>query len=219
MRYLLFAAIVFSACNNDSSSKSEATDTTVVQSIDGARSKTGAEIKNDSLIIPGQRIGKIQLGTDAAALDNLLGKPSLTDAAMGQAWLTWQGKVDEHNNPTELNIYTSYKEDSMSAKVVKLVHSTSSVYATEKNIHVYSALEEIRRAYPALVKIATYKHRDGRDIAIYASKAQGIAFEVAAAGEQTICTGIIIYEKGTELPDIYRLRNPQMKVEEGNQFS
>ncbi|HEY0732614.1 MAG TPA: hypothetical protein VGD33_09365, partial [Chitinophagaceae bacterium] len=128
-------------------------------------------------------------------------------------------KMDEHNNPVELNIFTDYKDSSMSAKRVKLVHTTSAVYGTQKNVHVYSSLDSISLAYPALVKTATYKHRDGRDIAIYASKAQGIAFEVVSAGEQTICIGIIIYEKGTELTDIYRLRHPHMKVEEVNQFS
>ena len=220
MRYLLLIAIIIQGCSNETQPGAGALDTTVSEATGNASTGfTAQQAKNDSLIIPGTRMGNIVIGADASSLETLLGKPTLSDAAMGKAWLNWQGKTDEHNNPTEVNIFTDYKDSSMSAKEVKLVHATSSANGTEKNVHVYSSLDSISLAYPALVKTATYKHRDGRDIAIYASKAQGIAFEVVSAGEQTICIGIIIYEKGKELTDIYRLRHPQMKVEEVSQFS
>jgi hypothetical protein len=46
---------------------------------------------------------------DATNLETEFGKPDMSDAAMGKAWLTWYGKKDEHNNKTELNIYTHIK--------------------------------------------------------------------------------------------------------------
>lgn len=44
--------------------------------------------KPSRLIIAGESVGKIRLGANAALLQQTLGKPNTSDAAMGKAWLT-----------------------------------------------------------------------------------------------------------------------------------
>src|SRR5690606_20623318 len=65
------------------------------------------------LIVPGQSIGNISIGMNAGEIEKILGKPDLSDAAMGKAWLTWFSKVSDTITGNELNIYTEYKDSEM----------------------------------------------------------------------------------------------------------
>ena len=162
------------------------------------------------LIIAGESVGKIALGTDASTLQNILGKPDMSDAAMGKAWTTWYGKKrDEHNNKTELDIYTAYKDTSMREQTVQQIRTTSSFFVTADSIHVYSSLDEIKNKYP-VKKVSQYKP-EGRTINIYDDKTDGIAFEIASANTQNICVGIIIHPKDKSVNDIYIMLHPDMK--------
>ena len=121
------------------------------------------------LIVAGESVGKITLGTDASTLQSTLGKPDMSDAAMGKAWTTWYGKKrDEHNNKTELNIYTAYKDTSMREQTVQQIRTTSSFFTTADSMHVYSSLDDIKNKY-AVKKSAQYKS-EGRTINIYDDK-------------------------------------------------
>jgi hypothetical protein len=162
-------------------------------------------------IIPGKSIGLTTLGDDAEKLEKSLGKPDLSDAAMGKAWLTWNGKKDEHNNVTQLNIFTAYSNNEMKEKTVQQIRTTSSYFLTADSLHVYSSLNNILKKFPGVKKSAEYKD-DGRTISIYDEKEKGIAFEIAAANGQQTCTGIIIHKKGESTIDIYRTLHPDMKV-------
>lgn len=125
--------------------------------------------------------------------------------------LPWKGRRDEHNNATELNVYTTYKDSTMNEKTVQQVRTTSSFFTTANNIHVYSSLSEIRQAFPLIQKSASY-NEDGRNIHIYDVINEGIAFEVADAGSQQICTGIIVHQKGKKVTEIYIMLHPGMKL-------
>jgi len=162
------------------------------------------------LIIDGESVGKIALGTDALTLKNILGKPDMSDAAMGKAWTTWYGKKrDEHNNKTELDIYTAYKDTSMREQTVQQIRATSSFFVTADSIHVYSSLDEIKNKYA--VKKSAHYNSDGRSITLYDDKHKGIAFEIASANTQNICVGIIIHPKDKSVNDIYIMLHPDMK--------
>src|SRR5207244_3305346 len=105
---------------------------------------TAANSMGNELIVAGKSIGKINLGMNDSLLGVVLGKADMSDAAMGKAWLTWYGKKpDEHNNKTELNIFTSYKDTSMREKVVQQVRTTSPFFSTASGLHVYSSLQDI----------------------------------------------------------------------------
>jgi len=164
-------------------------------------------------IVPGESVGNIAIGTDAASLEKTLGKPDASDAAMGKAWLTWKGERDEHNNATFLNIYTTYKDSTMQQKTVQQIRTTSSSFSTVENIHVYASLETIKDKFPAIKKLAHYTS-EGRDITIFDEQQKGIAFETVAANAQQICTGIIVHKKGEAVTNVYRFLHPAMKFYE-----
>ena len=159
-------------------------------------------VEANKLIVAGESIGKAVLNTDAANLETEFGKPDMSDAAMGKAWLTWYGKKDEHNNKTQLDIYTTYKDTSMREKTVQQIRTTSSFFSTDNNVHVYSSLNEIRKAFPAIQKLNKLPDNN-RDIFVYDDVQSGIAFEIADANGQKICTAIIVHIKGKKVSDIY----------------
>ena len=218
----LFIFFLFTACNNapatnnDTSNKDSITtqpDTIIKHDTTAVNNDTIKNVETtegEPLIIAGKSVGKVSLGTDASTLQNILGKPDMSDAAMGKAWITWYGKKpNEHNNKTELDIYTAYKDTSMREQTVQQIRTTSSFFSTADSVHVYSSLDDIKNKY-AVKKSARY-NSDNRTINIYDDKSRGIAFEIASAGTQTICTGIIIHPKNKSVNDIYIMLHPDMK--------
>lgn len=222
MQRLFFYCVIFFslACNNSSSNisssdTSTATTDTIIKHdtvvVNNNLPQTdAANSQSNPLIIAGESVGKISLGTDASTLQSILGKPGMSDAAMGKAWTTWYGKKrDEHNNKTELNIYTAYKDTSMREQTVQQIRTTSSFFTTDDSIHVYSSLDEIKNKY--VVKKSAQYNGDGRVIILYDDKKDGIAFEIASANTQNICIGIIIHPKNKSVNDIYIMLHPDMK--------
>lgn len=227
--FSFFILFVFSACNNSpaTSDNTSIQDTVTNQETPATQPDsiitnpdsivTNNDKNNDAenpesvpLIIAGESVGKIALGTDASTLQNILGKPDMSDAAMGKAWITWYGKKrDEHNNKTELDIYTAYKDTSMREQTVQQIRTTSSFFITADSVHVYSSLGDIKNKY-APRKVSQYK-ADGRTIHIYDNKNDGIAFEIADANKENICIGIIIHPKNKSVNDIYIMLHPDMK--------
>jgi len=217
--------ILLAACNNNSSNTSSNNDiptattdtivkhdTVVVNNDDNIETPNNtSQAESEPLIIAGESVGKISLGADASTLQSVLGKPDMSDAAMGKAWSTWYGKKrDEHNNKTELDIYTAYKDTSMREQTVQQIRTTSSFFTTADSIHVYSSLNDIKNKY-SVKKSAHYNSSDGRAINIYDDKKKGIAFEIATANEQNICIGIIVHPKNKSVNDIYIMLHPDMK--------
>jgi len=223
---IIFASLIFIDCSNNPSSEATSTDTihdTAFQKQDTVAVRNDSVTVNNNItgnsqtakgnttLIAGESVGNISLGTDASTLQSILGKPDMSDAAMGKAWISWYGKKrDEHNNKTELNIYTAYKDTSMREQTVQQIRTTSSFFVTADSIHVYSSLDDIKNKY-AVKKAAQYKSSDGRTITLYDDKKNGIAFEIADAGSQHICTGIIIHSKNESVNNIYIMLHPDMK--------
>lgn len=212
MKRLYLLCFVLIACQNNNETNSTAIDTTkepVIKNFDTDNKSSPPVQDTDLRIIAGERMGKVKLGEDVSSLE-VLGRPDKSDAAMGKAWLYWYGKRDEHNNATELDVYTAYKDSTMRDKTVQQVRTTSSQFATENQIHVYSSLKEIEQKFPEIRKIAYY-NEDGRNLLIYDAVEKGIAFEIAKANDQPICTGIIIHKKGKPVTDIYIMLHPDMQ--------
>lgn len=215
MKRFLIICICFISCQQNNKGTTKETDTTnkiatTATTITDTAAEKEKSIAADRLIVPGESIGKTHLGMDAALLQDLLGKPDMSDAAMGKAWLTWRGKRDEHNNVPQLNIYTTYKDSTMREKTVQQIRSTSSYFSTQNKIHVYSSLKEITQLFPDIKKAAQYND-DGRNVVIYDEQQQGIAFEIASANEQQICTGIIVHKKGENVTAVYMFLHPDMQ--------
>jgi hypothetical protein len=210
--FFIFCLFIFFSCNNNNKTTTAGTDTsgqTPNENTATVSNYNAKTLDTEQLIVPGERIGKVKLGEEVSSLE-ILGPPEASDAAMGKAWLTWKGNRDEHNNATELNVYTTYKDNTMKLKTVQQIRTTSSAFSTAKNIHVYSSLESIQQQFPMLKKRASYKE-DGREIFIYDAVEKGIAFEIARANDQQICTGIIVHERNKDVTQIYIMRYPGMK--------
>lgn len=217
MKWILPIALVLISCGQSNRNVSESEDTArdnVMKSSKSIKDSVATDSANfisNRLIVPGERIGNIKLGTNAAYLEALLGIPDRADAAMGKAWLTWSGKRDEHNNRTELNVYTTYKDTSMRQKIVRQIRTSSSMYRTKDGLKVYSSLEEIKRYFPNLRKTGHY-NPDNRDIIIYEDRENGIAFEIVMANGQQVCIGIIVSNKGADAISTYRFLHPDLQA-------
>jgi len=166
-------------------------------------------VDSNRLILAGERIGKVKLGEDASKLQ-VLGTPDRSDAAMGKAWLTWMKISEEHNDTSYLNVYTTYRDNSMRQKTVQQIHTTSPYFSTEQGIHIRSSFEEIQKTFPRLEKSASYFVRGNQTI-LYDAIEKGIAFETTVTGKQRICSGIIVHEKNQKVTQIYIMLHPEMK--------
>jgi hypothetical protein len=214
---VLIAAISLVACNNSSNTSTQTFATSDTNAImvnpdsavvaghpDSIHIDTATNIaaSNDT-IVPGKSIGKVEMGMIDTSLQILLGKPDFSDAAMGKAWLTWYGKKpDEHNNKTQLNVYTSYSDTGMRDKSVQQIRTTSSFFRTVQNIHVYSSLDDIKIAFPGIKKISQSAD-DAKKFMVYDDVNNGIAFEIINANGQQICRAIFVHVKGKGVRDIY----------------
>jgi hypothetical protein len=211
MKWWYLLPIVLIACQNNQtdSTVNSTTEEQTIKKQDTSYKNNEPVRDEDQLIVPGERIGKVKLSENVSLLE-VLGTPDKSDAAMGKAWLTWKGKRDEHNNATQLDVYTTYKDNTMREKTVQQIRTTSSQFITANNIHVYSSLELIRQEFPEIKKTAFY-NKDGREIFIYDAVKKGIAFEIAQANDQQICTGIIVHERNKDVTQIYIMLHPDMK--------
>jgi hypothetical protein len=211
MKWLMIVCISFISCGQkNAETETSGGDTATQPAQADDTTITQVPPATSQLIVPGESIGNISIGTDATDLETLLGKPDASDAAMGKAWLTWNGKRDEHNNVTSLNIYTTYKDSSMRQKTVQQIRTTSSSFSTVEDLHVYASLETIKDKFSAIKKRAHYTD-EGTDIIIFDEQQKGIAFEIVAASGQQICTGIIVHKKGEAVTNVYRFLHPDMK--------
>ncbi len=211
MKWLFILSLIFISCtnNNNTTVEPDTTKTNSDKNADFIPKNREQLLDTAQLIVPGERIGKVKLNEDVSSLE-VLGPPDMSDAAMGKAWLTWKGKRDEHNNATVLNVYTAYKDNTLTVKTVQQIRTTSSNFFTQDSIHVYSSLQAIEQKFPSLKKAASY-NEDGRKMMIYDATENGIAFEIASANQQQICTGIIVHEKNQSVTDIYIMLHPGMK--------
>lgn len=161
--------------------------------------------KNSLMIVPGESIGEVNLGDDASMLTQKLGKPDLSDAAMGKAWITWYGKKrDKYNNLPELNVFTTYKDSGMKQVTVQLIRTTSAGFSTANGIRVFDSFTDIQKAFPRLQQRGMFTQKNThRTMSIYDAEADGIAFDIVSAGAQQICIGIIVHSPGKNVMGDY----------------
>lgn len=152
-------------------------------------------------IIPGERLGTINLNENATAVLDSLGKPDTGDAAMGKAVSTWH---EDSNN--FLSIYTSTQMGVEVFSRIKAIRSLSPDFKTEQNLGVSSTLSEIEK-YFKLNKIGVFTFK-GKSYTLYPSE-EGISFEI---GEDQKCYGIVLTEKGTTPNQLYLTFYPDLVI-------
>lgn len=216
---LLFCSVT--ACNNSGNQGREeaaGTDTGSAKVDTAGQATITADtvaIPQGKLIIPGKILGHISLGDDAATLESKLGKADFSDAAMGKAWITWYGKGKEEGpQKTELNVYTTYKDSTMSVKTVQQIRTTSPFFITMDSVGVTVSMEKIRSAFPGLKKVGSYREEKSNvAISVYDDQAKGIAFEVDETAKPGVCKGIILHTPGVNVLDTYIMLHPDMNRE------
>jgi hypothetical protein len=139
---------------------------------------------SDTLVVPGQRVGKVRLGDSRAVVLRLLGKPAKTarwkSGPTQDSWFGPKPSVDKDGMEAfqriELNVIYS------GGKVVQ-IEFNSPAFKTPQGISIGNTLQQFRRAY-AGVKPYTFMYLDegggGYRGHYYDARAKGIAFSFGA---------------------------------------
>lgn len=203
---LLTTICLFSCSDKKTSKKIESHDTITIDSISKADVRT---IDSKLLIVPGKSIGLTSLGQNTTAL-SILGKPDLSDAAMGKAWMVWYSKKNDASGfKNELMVSTGYKDSEMKDKVVKEIRINSVDFKTQNEIEVGDSFETIQKEFPDLKQVFKYINLETRkEILIYDSVSSGIAFEIQS--DNKICVAIVVHPKQKEVNNEYLVLHPEL---------
>jgi len=197
----LMIATFFISCQSDTAgSKDPATDSTHSTQV----SSTDSSI----LVIPGKSIGTISIKQDMQLVSQALGEPDAGDAAMGKAWGIWYDTDSADQQRTEMAIYSSYKDSSMTSHDVKQIRTTAKRFKTEAGLGVGSTYADFKNAYPDLALEAQYSNQSSPDtIKVYDSKQKGISVEFIG----NTSTAITVHEIGKAANETYFTYNPDLK--------
>lgn len=160
------------------------------------------------LIIPGQSIGQISLGEDVRQVGKKLGKPDLSDAAMGKAWSIWYSKDKMTTRRNEVAIYSSYKDSTLTSKVVKQIRITSKMFKTQSGFGTEKTLDEIKSKFNDIEPVAVYLNERMDTVKIFDSKKEGIGFEFLKAKS----ISITVHPKNFSLSETYLAVHPEWKL-------
>ncbi|NUY79716.1 hypothetical protein HUK80_02320 [Flavobacterium sp. MAH-1] len=157
-------------------------------------------------IVPGEKIGNIEIGMDSEKLQ-FLGTPDLSDAAMGKAWLTWYSANSEAvSGKYELNVFTNYKDDEMKQKVVRLIRVTSPDFHID-SVSTGKTLATIENRFPKIRYTGGYPYDKTKEsVELYDDQDGGIAFEFL----NDSCIGIIVHPKEEDVSKYYRTFRPDL---------
>ncbi|MCC9136485.1 hypothetical protein ACFSKU_06500 [Pontibacter silvestris] len=201
--YIALAALL-SACGSEtaenkaitSTSSTAPTDTTTLET-------TPAKDTTDSLymIVPGESIGQVEIGSTAEQVSNILSKADSGDAAMGKAVSFWLS-----NSPdTPKHMVAVYSSRSMGTGNINLrtrqVLVTSPRFTTPDGISTGSTMGEIRQQYNHLKPVGYYPDKQQKRVYIYDDAAQGITFEITET--DSTCAAIAVHEKGESMANGY----------------
>ncbi|WP_157273834.1 hypothetical protein [Pedobacter sp. BAL39] len=153
-------------------------------------------------IVPGESIGSIHLGQDAAQLSDILGKADDGDAAMGKAWGIWN-----QDGGGQLSVYTSYKDSTAVAKDVKQIVVSSEHFVTEQGIRSGSSFATVKKTFPQLQLAETYIN--GKEtLKVYDDIERGIAFDVMNKNGEEVCVAITVHPVKTAVNNTYLTIHP-----------
>lgn len=179
-----------------------------VTEVDTVKVEEPKPLPNTS-VVAGASIGNITLGMDAQNLEPILGKPDLSDSAMGKSWMTWYSDTSEAvSGKSELNVYTSYQDDGMTQKVVRLIRATSPEFRVD-SLGSGKKLEQVKAKFPQLVNVGDYAFGKTKDfVSIYDDEENGVAFEFV----RDSCISVIVHPKGKDVTLDYRMFRPDMTL-------
>lgn len=179
-----------------------------IASIESGPGKIGDE---RYLVVPGISVGEISLGADMETVGQKLGKPQAGDAAMGKAWGIWYQKDSTAGHPSELAIYSAYRDTSMRVKDVKQIRINSSKFKTQDGFAIGKNFEDTQNKFPGMSKAALYINENKDTVLVYDSKSDGISFEFLK-GKSIALT---VHPKNVSIVNTYLTLHPEWKVLSG----
>ena len=194
MRLFLLLPMLLWSCNT---ATSDATTTPPIDTATAAAAVLEPDISGnptpavdaDWEIIPGKKVGNTVLGDDPATLLQGLGQPDASDAAMGKAWLVWDGK----NTENTLAVFTTYADSNMMRKAIRQIRVTSPRFQTVEGLHTGSNKAEVKRVFP---KLQQAENIYGDVPPRYDVISKGISFEFSGNADYNACTAIMVYPPG-----------------------
>jgi hypothetical protein len=150
------------------------------------------------LVVPGQSLGNLRLGADAATLDNL-GPAAFGDAAMQKGWATWFGTG---HPPAQLDVYTTMLPGQDTHKSVQVVRATSPYFRLANGLRNGSTLHQIQECYGQLPLATSYQLNAGPRY-LYDDVKRGIAFELDGKTSTSHCRALVVHLPGQAAAKIY----------------
>jgi hypothetical protein len=193
---LLFLVLLASSCTSSLHKVNpEKSGKEIVKSKEVTATKMEAVVPADSLIVPGQSVGKIQLNANAEIVYQLLGRADAGDAAMGKSIATWFFNQDSTKS---LSIYTrrDLAVDNPPA-LIQEIRVTAPRFRTADGFGPGSSKALAERKFKLEPAIGYEVGKDS--VSLYFDRS-GIGFEFY---KDQSCRGIIIYSKGVLSPNNY----------------
>ncbi|MCC9168358.1 hypothetical protein [Pontibacter harenae] len=198
--YLMFALTLFSCQRNGTAENNV------------PESGTTAPAPPDSayLIVPGNRVGHVQLGIPSNdELKSMLGKADSSNAAMGKALMFWLS-TSGSGAQDYLTVYTTadFSGANEGQHIVEQVQVTSPKFRTEGQIGTGKAFAQIRQQFPRLQPLAYYTNSNKQQVYLYDDVQLGITFEITLP--DSTCNAITIHQKGEDVTETYLPLHPNI---------
>ncbi len=179
--------VLLIACTSKPKQPAESSITTTLDS-SVTVSKTKAMPKRQTsaewLIVPGKSIGKVTLNQNADSVMATLGKPDLTDGAMGSTMLTWLGKNGDSTSRVSVFTQRNMGVPDESVNRVKQIRVTSPQFKTADGIGAGAMFTDIDSRY-SIKAVDKYKQ-----LKVYDDLQHGIAFDIDSLTSRCVAISV-----------------------------
>ncbi|WP_412468032.1 hypothetical protein [Pedobacter sp. KLB.chiD] len=203
--FLLGLCISLLACQS-----AKKTDENKKDSLISATSASTQAVDKRFLIVAGHSIGEISLGEDMEQVSKKLGRPDVSDAAMGKAWGIWYSSDSTAKRRAEIAVYSAYRDTSMRVKDVKQIRVTSYQFKTQDGLATGTPLEDTKLKLPDIEKISSYLNEEKDTVIVYDAKKEGIGFEFLKGKS----ISVTVHPVNTALNLTYLTLHPEWKIVE-----
>ena len=148
-------------------------------------------ITKAKIIIPGKSIGQIRIEADADSMITRMGKPYLTDGAMGASLMIWH--VKRKKGIYEVSIYAHRNMGGADEKInhIKVIRVTSPWFKTADYAGAGSELKDVKKQFK--LTIHAIPGYTTKQLALYSDYGAGISFEADSTGR---CHAVWVYARG-----------------------
>ena len=153
----------------------------------------------------GAGIGKIRLGMEDVQVEQLLGKPTTSSAAMGLEIESWASSRSSRR-PEQTFVVFRHDKKGHKWQAAEII-VTSPFFKTKAGVSTQSSLDAIWREFPDLHHTGSGDGADGSRLDLYDSEGTGIAFLIeptgapktgAPAGSWGKCRAILVHDVRNE---------------------